>query len=429
MDSRNSAAAHRRGARPPSSGVERAVVAEPFAAGPHAEEPFGAYVHFPYCLKKCPYCDFVSYKTDPATLPHRAYADAVIAELDRRADDFRVSGSRRLETIFFGGGTPSLWEPRELGRVLTAVVARFGADASELEVTVECNPTSLDRGRAEALRDVGVNRLSVGVQSLDAGRLGFLGRLHSADEGLRALEDALASGMPRVSGDLIFGVAGGAAPELPEDAAREADRVAATGVTHVSAYALTIEPGTQFGELARKGRLPLAPDDLVVDTFFAIERALGARGLAHYETSNYAAPGEEARHNLGYWRGHDYLGLGCGAYGTTSRADGSAVRHRNLTDPSSYVARALGGDSVEQEHETLDPETRLRERIMLGLRLEQGVDLDAIAAPLGVDPMTEERARALARLEREGRIVRDGPRVRVPASRRALVDGIAAALF
>jgi oxygen-independent coproporphyrinogen-3 oxidase len=390
------------------------------------DEPFGVYVHFPYCLKKCPYCDFVSYKTERPQIPHAAYADAVIAELETRGDE--LSG-RRLETIFFGGGTPSLWAPRDLGRVLSAVARRYEASVDALEITVECNPTSLDEAGARALRAEGVNRLSVGVQALDRERLAFLGRLHDEHEGLRALEAALASGMPRVSGDLIFGVAGGAAPQRPEEAAREADRVAATGVTHVSAYALTIEPGTQFGELARKGRLPIAPDDLVVDTFFAIEAALADRGLAHYETSNYAAPGAEARHNLGYWRGHDYLGLGCGAYGTASRRDGSAERRRNFTDPARYLRAALEGLPCAQEVEPLDPETRLRERIMLGLRLEVGVDLEEAARPLGVDPLPPSRLRALERLAADGRIVREGGRVRVPPQHRALVDGIAAALF
>lgn len=403
------------------------------------EAAFGAYVHFPYCLKKCPYCDFVSFKAERPSIPHARYADAVLAELDTRAGDVgageegsgepRRSAKRRLETLFFGGGTPSLWEPAELGRVLRAVLDRFGASADEVEITVECNPTSLDLDRARALRDVGVNRLSVGIQSLDDARLGFLGRLHSADLGLAALEAALASGMPRVSGDLIFGVAGGTAAQKPDEAAREADRVAAAGVTHVSAYALTIEPGTQFGELARKGRLPIAPDDDVVDTFFAVEAALAARGFDHYETSNYAVSGNEARHNLGYWRGLDYLGLGCGAFGTLARATGHAERYRNQVDPARYMEAALSRGAVTHESEELDPETRLRERIMLGLRLAAGIDLDEAARPLGVDALTPARERSLDKLVREGRIVRDGARIRVPAERRALVDGIAAELF
>ncbi len=417
MDSRNSPTVP---STPPARPMETTIA---------ANEPFGAYVHFPYCLQKCPYCDFVSFKAARPTIPHETYASAVLKELERRSAEADSLSGRKLATLFFGGGTPSLWEPRELGRVLSAVLDRFGASADDVEITVECNPTSLDLDRAKALRAEGVNRLSVGVQALDKERLAFLGRLHSPDEGLRALEAALQSGVARVSGDLIFGVAGGRQVETADEAASEAERVASTGVTHVSAYALTIEPGTQFGELARKGRLPIAQDDLVVDTFFAIEAALGARGLAHYETSNYAVPGNEAQHNLGYWKGLDYLGLGCGAFGTLAKGDGSAVRYRNHTDPTRYMQASIDGSELTREIEPLDPETRLRERIMLGLRLEDGIDLVDAARALGIDPFTVERERALVRLERDGRIVRDGSRVRVPADRRALVDGIAAALF
>jgi len=187
---------------------------------PRARNPIGVYVHFPYCRRKCPYCDFVSYKTELPDIPHTRYADAVIAELDARLSS---SAEHELATMFFGGGTPSLWEPRELGRVVRAVERAFeGRSATDVEITVECNPTSLDVDRAMALRDAGANRLSVGVQALDADRLAFLGREHTPDEALRALEAALASGIERVSADLIFGVATATAVESPTEAAEEA---------------------------------------------------------------------------------------------------------------------------------------------------------------------------------------------------------------
>ncbi len=287
-------------------------------------QPIGVYVHFPFCLKKCPYCDFVSFARAREAIDHRGYADAVLAELTRRGSALR---GKRLATIFFGGGTPSLWEPAELGRVLRAILAAADAREDDVEITVECNPTSLDEARARAFRDEGVGRLSVGVQGLDAERLAFLGRLHDPDGGLEAVHAAIRAGVPRVSADLIYGVATGPEPPSPADSAAEVVRVARTGVTHLSAYSLTIEPGTQFGELARRGRLPIAPDDAVADGFFAVEAALTAEGFVHYEISNYARPGAEARHNLGYWRGVDYLGLGCAAFGTLSTGDGSAVRY------------------------------------------------------------------------------------------------------
>jgi oxygen-independent coproporphyrinogen-3 oxidase len=397
--------------------------------------PVGVYIHFPWCLQKCPYCDFVSFAAKREQIEHARYADAVIAELETRAD--ALSG-RRLESVFFGGGTPSLWEPRELGRVLARVAELSGARLDDVEVTVECNPTSLDEDRARALVDVGVGRLSIGVQGLDAGRLRFLGRLHDPAGALDAVRAAVRAGVPRVSADLIYGT-GGTRPvgsaepareeQRPEEAASEARRIVELGLTHVSAYSLTIEPGTSFGESARKGRLPLATDDTMADAFFAIEEALGAAGLRHYEVSNYAVPGFESQHNLGYWRGRDYLGLGCAAYGTLGRADGSAERYRNAIDPAEYVRAALSRAPIVVSREELDPETRLRERIMLGLRLEAGFDLDAAARELGVPAWPTARRRAADELVASGRLVEDGGKLRVPREAWIFADGVAAALF
>jgi putative oxygen-independent coproporphyrinogen III oxidase len=395
--------------------------------------PAGVYVHFPWCLAKCPYCDFVSYVT-PA-IDHAGYADAVLREMDARTPSFE---GRAVESVFFGGGTPSLWEPRELGRVLDGVRRQLGA-GERTEVTVECNPTSLDPERARALLDVGVNRLSIGVQSLTDDRLRFLGRLHDAAGARAAVLGALSAGMPRVSADLIFGLP----DQSPEEARREALELADLGIAHLSAYQLTIEPGTRFGELARRGRLPLADDGLVADSFLAIDEALGARGFRHYEISNHARAGEEARHNLGYWRGDEYLGLGCGAYGfarevpsageaaTAGGASGAVqgVRWRNEVVPERYVkgdARAAAG------REPLDGETLLRERIMLGLRMDDGIDLNAIALELGVPAWTPERRRAAAWLAERSRIERSGEggsRLRIPRAAWLWTDDTAARLF
>jgi putative oxygen-independent coproporphyrinogen III oxidase len=396
----------------------------------------GVYIHFPWCLAKCPYCDFVSYVT-PA-IDHAGYADAVLREMDARAPGFE---GRKVESVFFGGGTPSLWEPRELGRVLDGVRRQLGA-GERTEVTVECNPTSLDEDRARALLDAGVNRLSIGVQSLTDDRLRFLGRLHDAAGARAAVLGALSAGMPRVSADLIFGL-----PEQsPEEARREALELADLGIAHLSAYQLTIEPGTRFGELARRGRLPLADEGHVADSFLAIDEALGARGFRHYEISNHARDGEEARHNLGYWRGDEYLGLGCGAYGFAREARPGAhassaepaergapsaqgVRWRNEVIPERYI----GGDATAAAtREPLDGETLLRERIMLGLRMDEGIDLDAMAKDLGVPAWTAERRRAAAWLEQRGRIQRSGPggaRLRIPRSAWLWTDDTAARLF
>jgi putative oxygen-independent coproporphyrinogen III oxidase len=391
----------------------------------------GVYVHFPWCLQKCGYCDFLSVAAPRDAIDHARYASAVVAELARRRE---ALGARPLDTVFFGGGTPSLWEPAELGRVLRAVLEAFPAGPEAPEVTVECNPSSFDEDRARALVDVGVNRVSLGVQSLDAERLRFLGRLHDAEGGLNAVRAAIRGGVPRVSADLIFGVAG----ESAEDAVREAMTVAALGPTHLSVYALTIEPGTQFGALARKGRLPLLPEEAVADSFVALHEALGAEGFEHYEISNYAKHGARARHNVGYWVGRDYVGLGCGAWGTVS-LDGRRLRYRNTPVPERYLAsaplwktadlgRAAPGDLVS-DVEPLAPETDLAERLMLGLRLAEGLDVEAAALAAGAAPWPPSRLRAVEKLVARGRLVREGPRLRIPQSEWLLADGTIAELL
>jgi oxygen-independent coproporphyrinogen-3 oxidase len=415
-----------------AAGDERGVPDVARAAGLSAA-PSGVYLHFPWCLKKCPYCDFVSFAAERPSIDHRGYADAVLAEMDQRRATLE---GRRVATIFVGGGTPSLWEPAELGRVLARIRAMCDV-TDDVEVTVECNPTSLDEGRARALKAAGANRLSIGVQGLERTRLEFLGRLHDENGGLVAVRQALASGIARVSADVIYGVAGGQ-PQTAEEAAEEVGRVADTGVTHVSAYALTIEPSTVFGELARKGTLPILPDDAVAEAFTAVRAALEGRGFVHYEVSNYARPGHEARHNLGYWRGCDYVGLGCAAYGTVSGEGGRARRYRNKTDPTKYMAAALGGGvaggaesraATEGSSEDLDAETRLRERIMLGLRVAEGFDLVASAEELGVVAWTKERRRAADRLVKKGQLAIEGGRLTVPHGAWLFADGVAAELF
>lgn len=423
------------------------------AALPHAEDPclasgaledadLGVYVHFPWCLKKCPYCDFLSIAKPRAEVPHADYADAVIAELTTRAADL---AGRRLVSVFFGGGTPSLWEPAELGRVLGAIRqcfgARPGALGDEVEVTVECNPSSLDEDRARALGDAGVNRLSIGVQSLDEGGLRFLGRLHDGEQGLASVRAALRAGIPQVSADLIFG--------LPEQstaqALEQARRVAELGVCHLSAYALTIEPQTAFGALHRKGKLPLAPEQTVAESFLALGDTLASVGFEHYEISNYARAGRYAQHNLGYWRGRDYVGLGCGAWGTL-RVGAERFRYRNTQSPERYMVmgrrlaqgsaevgvypRGAGAaERLENELEVLTPDVMLSESLLLGLRLREGLDVEAEAARLGAEAWPPERARAAARLVARGQLVCEGGRLRIPEAQWLFADGIIAKLL
>jgi oxygen-independent coproporphyrinogen-3 oxidase len=378
----------------------------------HDQMRASVYVHFPYCLEKCPYCDFVSYKTDRKAIDHDAYADAVIRELRSRSFE-----GRTIASIFFGGGTPSLWEPKALGRVISAVGA-----STDAEITVECNPTSLDAERCAALADAGVNRLSIGVQSLVDHELKFLGRLHDVEGAIAAVKAAIASPIRRVSADLIFGL-----PEqTPSDAARQAGALADLGLDHLSCYQLTIEPNTRFGELKKRNRLPMAEDGAVAEAFVAIDEALGARGLAHYEISNYAREGQEARHNLGYWRGEEYLGLGCGAFGFVRTSKGAGVRWRNQILPDKYVQNA---HDPTMEHEELGAEALLRERIMLGLRVREGLDLAAAGDDLGIDAMTKERRRAIDALVARGRLSAEATRLVIPPKAWLFADDTAARLM
>ncbi len=385
-------------------------------------KPLGVYVHFPWCLKKCPYCDFVSFAKKRDEIDHAAYSDAVLREIEARKGALETTS---VETIFFGGGTPSLWEPEELGRVLDALLSMNRI--TDVEVTLECNPTSLDPDRAKAYCDAGINRFSIGTQSLDAKELSYLGRLHDASLAEAAIDGALATGA-RVSSDLIFGL-----PDQPlERAVEHAERLAAHGITHLSCYQLTIEPGTQFGELAKIGRLPLADDGRVAQSFLAIDEALEKKGFSHYEISNYAKPGDESRHNLGYWRGRDYLGIGTAAVGRIGN-----VRYRNEPDPARYAARTktmkpgLFGeeDGLSTFEETLDAETLLRERIMLGLRLKEGFDLESDAQELGVEALSKERARELEKLLTKGRVWKKGARIGMTREGWLFANDVAARLF
>lgn len=374
------------------------------------------YVHFPWCAKKCPYCDFATTKRAPGDIPHDDYADAIIKELRTRGpfDD------RQLYSVFFGGGTPSLWAPSAVGRVLEAIRAAFPSEVSALEVTAECNPNSLTDACIEGFGDVGINRLSIGVQSLRNSQLQYLGRLHDRAEALSALERAQKR-FDRVSADLMFGMPG------QVELAAEINAAVATGVKHVSAYALTIEPGTQFGERQRLGKLEVASDDTYARLFGDAERLFDESGFAHYEVSNYAQPGEEARHNLHYWRGGDYLGLGAAAVGCLSSASEGplARRYKSSADAEKYMA---ADGMLEAEVEELDDQARIREALMLGLRMSEGVDLEALAARVGVDPLEGRRREFEARVS-SGDLVQDGSRIRVPHERWILLDGIVSDLF
>jgi oxygen-independent coproporphyrinogen-3 oxidase len=374
------------------------------------------YVHFPWCARKCPYCDFATEPIRANALPHEGYADAVLRELDARTADLQ---GRELTSIFFGGGTPSLWRPNALKRTLQGIAVAFDHVSDELEVTVECNPSSLTQQNAALLRDAGVGRLSIGVQSLRDPHLQFLGRLHDSRRAVAALEEATGE-MPRVSADLMFGMPGQTLDELAEDIARIAD----TGVQHVSAYALTIEEKTMFGSLHRAGKLQVAPEEQYADLFEHAEQCFVDLGWTHYEVSNYAAKGEESRHNLHYWRGGAYVGLGAAAVGCLDHGPGRAARWRNDPNPQRYLEQ----DTLQTEVEELGPEEIIREALMLGLRTIDGMNLAATEKRAGRDPKAG-REREVERAIEKGHVLQIGDWLRVPQDRWLKLDGIVRDLF
>jgi oxygen-independent coproporphyrinogen-3 oxidase len=401
--------------------------------------PLGVYIHFPWCLSKCPYCDFFSIATQ-SVIPHEAYADAVITEFDGR---FRAIEPATIRSLYFGGGTPSLWEVNAVGRVIRHILDAFVSASSAIEVTLECNPSSFGQAKCCEWQDVGVNRLSLGLQSLNDSDLKYLGRAHDASEGLAALDMALASGMPRVCADLIFGLPG----RLPSDAVAEIKRLPLDALSHLSVYALTIEQNTPFGALARAGRLALAPDDLVADAFVALHEELSAAEFEHYEISNYARCGKRSVHNMGYWQGYDYLGLGVAAFGTVnvngqqsfSLPVTERIRYRNTTRIPHYL-ELCSGESVEKlwqlqptgllaDHELIDSETGLTERLMLGLRTRDGIDLDELCQQFDINAWLTKRRPAIERLVRKGRLNKDGAKLKIPFNSWFLADGTIAELI
>lgn len=352
----------------------------------------GVYVHFPYCTRHCPYCDFNV--AVARTIPHDAYRDAVIAELAARAPAF--AGRPPAVSVYFGGGTPGLWRPDCVGAVVDAVAARLGLRA-DAEVTVECNPEDLRPADLAGLRAAGANRLSLGVQTFDDARLARLGRGHRGDDARRAVAAARAAGFDDLSLDLIHGLAG----QTTAEAVADVDAACALAPTHVSTYQLTIEPKTAFGARARRGETLQAPEEALLEMFLEVRAALRGHGVVPYEISNAARPGHEAVHNGLYWTLGEYVGLGAGAHGFRRVAAGGE-RWENERHAGRYVRAALAGAPAERGREVVDPDTLLEERVMTGLRLDRGLPVDAeLAARFGARA-AELTAAGLLRSE-EGR--------------------------
>ena len=329
----------------------------------HISEPLAVYIHWPFCRSKCPYCDFNSHVRDSVDAVR--WTRALLADLDHHAE---LAPGREVSSVFFGGGTPSLMPPETVAALLDRVRSRWPV-APDVEVTLEANPNSAEAARFRALAAAGVNRLSLGVQALDPVALRLLGRLHDREEAIAAIEHAGAS-FPRFSFDLIYARPGQNAAAWR----RELDEALVIAGEHLSLYQLSIEPGTAFATLARRGDIVLPEEETAAALFEMTQDRLDAHGLPAYEISNHARPGAECRHNLAYWRYQDYVGIGPGAHGRLTRGGTKfATRQRRL--PESWLAAVEATGTGLEETTEIGWDTAIEEMLMMGLRLIEGVAL------------------------------------------------------
>jgi len=336
-------------------------------------------VHIPFCVRKCPYCDFNSYAVgsdEPALA--EAYVAAVVRELEYYF--LKRWEGRALHTIFFGGGTPSLLSPKLLGRILEVIRAHTSL-TEETEVTLEANPGTVYEEvgfeKLAALRELGWNRISFGSQSFSQRKLELLGRIHKPEDTIRAVENARRAGFKRLNLDVIYGVKNETGEELEEDLRL----TLALSPEHISAYTLTIEPGTDFGKLAKKGVIFAESDDRQADFFERTQEYLSKGGFSHYEVSNYSLPGEECLHNLHYWKRGEYLGIGAGAHGFLSSSDTptsdtpTSVRWSNIPKPEHYIQRVAEKGFGHHAEETISASQAEAEFVSLALRTSYGIDI------------------------------------------------------
>ena len=369
-------------------------------------EDLALYVHWPFCVSKCPYCDFNSHVR--ASIDQDAWRHALLADI---AHEAHLLPGRKLTSIFFGGGTPSLMDPATVEAVI-ASATQFWAPADAIEITVEANPNSVEAARFAELKSAGVNRLSLGLQSFDDKALRFLGRAHSAREGFTALEIAQKN-FRRVSFDLIYALPG----ETEDSWSAMLAQALSLGTSHLSLYQLTIEPGTRFASMV--GRREFVPLD--IDAAAALYELTGAMtaaaGMPAYEISNHARPGRESRHNLTYWRYGDYAGVGPGAHGR--RLGMRTVRHRKPENFLSSLVR--NGHGIAEEAQLSSTEAS-DEALVMGLRLTEGIEPSAIAERFGSREIVDWGR--IERLVASGHVTRDGTRIALAPSGRLLLDYI-----
>jgi putative oxygen-independent coproporphyrinogen III oxidase len=379
-------------------------------------EPLAVYVHWPFCRSKCPYCDFNSHVRDQVDTER--WTRALLADLDHAAG---LTPDRFVGSVFFGGGTPSLMPPETAAAVLDRVRSRWQV-AADVEITLEANPNSVEAARFRELAAAGVNRLSLGVQSLDPEALRFLGRAHDRSEAIAAIEHAR-DNFTRFSFDLIYARPG----QTADDWCRELDEALGLAGDHLSLYQLTIEPGTAFATQARRGDLVPLDEETAAGLYEATQDRLAAAGLPAYEISNHARPGGECRHNLAYWRYQDYVGIGPGAHGRLTRA---GIKHatRQRRTPEAWLAAVEAERSGLEETIAIDREVAIEEMLMMGLRLREGVARERIEEAAG-QTIETRFAPSLPSLIEGGFLTVDNRRVAATPAGQQRLNAVLAALL
>lgn len=389
--------------------------------------PLALYVHWPYCLAKCPYCDFNSHVA--ASIEHKIWQRAYEADLKAHKEHL---GTRNITSIFFGGGTPSLMEPATIAHVIDTARGLWDFD-DDIEITLEANPTSIEADKFKDFKAAGINRVSVGVQSLIDADLKALGREHNAAEALKAI-DIAADTFERFSFDLIYTREGQTLSDW-EAELKSALPLARGG--HMSLYQLTIEPGTRFKTLFDSGRLILPSDDESAQFYDLTRDMMDAAGLPMYEISNYACKGQESRHNLTYWRYGDYAGIGPGAHGRLRifddvNAETTTISTRGHKAPEKWLEYVLRDQHYEapfQNAQSLAPQDQLEEMVLVGLRLREGISFQAVQERTGLDLNSFIVKRNLEMLITEGLAIQEGDILRLTDKGLPLLDGITAALL
>ncbi len=381
------------------------------------ERTLGLYVHWPFCKSKCPYCDFNSHVE--TAIDQRRWREALTAEIRHFAG---LTPGRRLETVFFGGGTPSLMPPETVAAVIQTAAACWQT-AEKIEITLEANPTSVEAARLADYRAAGVGRLSLGVQSFEPEGLSALGREHGVEEAIEAIAVAR-SLFERFSFDLIYARPGQTRDGWRRELATALDRAG----THLSVYQLTIEPGTVFHGLHRQGKLALPPEEEQAGFFEDTRAALDDAGLPAYEISNHARPGDECRHNLIYWLSADYIGVGPGAHGRVT-LDGRTAAFSQRRAPEAWREAVECEGHATVTETVLEPSERFEEIVMMGLRLTDGIPRGRLAALTGSEPETLFDPRVLERMQDGGFVELDGRGIRATEEGRQRLDAVLGALL